>query len=112
MGTKGDRRTGAADVAATDLVDRIGSVAEVTQKKMFGGVGIFAAGVMFGIVDSGGAIFLRKGEGNAEIFEAAGSQQHGRMPYFSVPAQVMRDDEALDTWAAAAAAVAHAARKK
>lgn len=111
MGRKGDRRSGAADAAALDLVGRTGTVPDVTQKKMFGGVGIFSAGVMFGIVDSSGGVFLRRGESNADLFEAAGSRQHGRMPYFSVPDTVLSDDDALESWAAAAAEAAQAARK-
>jgi hypothetical protein len=39
-------------------------------------------------------------------FEAAGSTQHARMPYWEVPGPVREDSEQLRAWAATAAEVA------
>ena len=112
MGKKGAKLTSSATDAATALVARIEGIGDVTSKKMFGGVGIFESGVMFGIIDSGGAPFLRAGPSNEERFEEAGSTRHGRMPYYSIPDSVLADDGTLAEWAAAAAQVAHEAKGK
>ena len=112
MGTKGSKLTTDAEAVAAEIVGRLASLGDVTSKKMFGGVGLFQAGTMFGIVDSSGGFFLRAGEANRASFESAGSERHGKMPYFSVPAAVFDDPKEFVTWGATAAAVAHAAKKK
>ena len=66
---------------------------------MFGGHGIFHDGTMFGIVDSSGRTFLKSSEFLVDRFEAAGSEKHGQMPYFSVPETVMNNPSKLLEWA-------------
>jgi TfoX/Sxy family transcriptional regulator of competence genes len=44
-------------------------------------------------------------------FEAAGSTQHARMPYWEVPKTIGEDPETLREWAEAAAEVAARARR-
>ena len=111
MGKKGARLTGDAEAAATELIDRIASTGDVSSKKMFGGVGIFEGGTMFGIVDSKGGVFLRSDDDNAEMFETAGSERHGKMPYYSVPDSVLADRGTLTEWAASAIAASRRARE-
>ncbi len=82
----------------------------VTSKSMFGGVGIFCDGVMFTIIDTQGAVFLRSDETTDAIFEAAGSHKHG-MPYWLVPDGVLSDPAELLSWARRAVAVANANKK-
>ena len=43
---------------------------------------------MFAIVDSEGRLYLRADASTAMAFEAAGSTQHARMPYWEVPEPV------------------------
>ncbi len=66
---------------------------------MFGGYGIFRDGKMFGIVDSSGAWYLKADEATSRRYESAGSEKHGRMPYWSVPEEVAADEPKLQEWA-------------
>ncbi len=105
MGIKGDKMTGASQLSAEGLLDRL-AIDQLSSKKMFGGHGIFHNGKMFGIVNSQGDIYFKVDDSNRARFEAAGAHQHGKMPYFSVPAAVLEDVEALTDWAQSAIAVA------
>jgi len=111
MGKKGDKDTGAAAASAERLVPLLEKAGDVTSKKMFGGVGLFETGTMFGIIDSAGDIFFRAGDDVAH-FEAAGSGRHGKMPYFSVPDSVLDDSSELLAWAQTAIDASRAAKKK
>jgi len=111
MGKKGAKLTGDATARMERLVDPLGSLGEVTSKKMFGGYGVFCEGVMFALVDSAGVAHLRADESTVERFQRAGSTKHSRMPYWSIPAPVLNDQEKLVEWATDALAVAGAAKK-
>ncbi len=78
---------------------------------MFGGHGLFKDEVMFAIIDSEGRLYLRADATTAQAFEAAGSTQHARMPYWEVPGPIRDDDELLREWAATAAQVALRGRR-
>ncbi len=106
MGEQGSKRTGEAKASAGELVAALQPLGDVTSKGMFGGYGVFIDGRMFAIVDSGGDWYLKADHSTAHRFEAAGSAKHGRMPYWSVPADVAADDALLLEWAGEAAAVA------
>lgn len=99
MGEKGDRLTGTAADIAGRLVDDLAATPGISSKKMFGGVGIFAEGTMFIIVDSAGRVFFRVNDSTVGRFEEAGSEKHGRMPYWSVPETVLADRGQLEDWA-------------
>lgn len=111
MGDKGARQTPSGAEMADWLVDELTPVGAVTAKKMLGGHGIFEDGVMFAIIDSTGGAFLRADETTATRFEAAGSESHGRMPYWRIPPEVLDDPDLLVDWAVQAIGVAKAARK-
>ncbi|MDH3306818.1 MAG: TfoX/Sxy family protein [Acidimicrobiia bacterium] len=110
MGEKGARLTGSAVEVGDRLAEELAPVGAVTTKKMFGGVGVFTDGTMFAIVDSTGSVFLRADESTTGRFEAADSEKHGRMPYWTVPAEVLDDPDELLAWADQAAGVARAAK--
>ncbi|NNE68531.1 MAG: TfoX/Sxy family protein [Pyrinomonadaceae bacterium] len=99
MGRKGDKHTSEVQAAADSLVASISSLGDVTSKKMFGGHGIFHEGTMFGIIDSSGKAFFKSNEFLIDRFEAAGSEKHGRMPYFSIPESVLNNQSELIEWA-------------
>ncbi len=104
MGEKGSKRTGEAKESAERFVDALAPLGDVISKGMFGGYGIFQDGKMFGLVDSGGEWFLKANDdAQAAAFQEAGSDKHGRMPYWSVPAAVAADEAALHAWARDAA---------
>ena len=108
MGDAGARLTDAATQTAAALTSKFGGVAgEVTARKMFGGYGIFGDGVMFALVDSQGAAFLRLGTDT----EAAFTERHSRMPYGRVPDEIMADQPTLMTWARRALTAAAAAKR-
>jgi DNA transformation protein len=99
MGIKGDKMTAASVLSAEAFVDCIGTLGEITSKKMFGGHGIFHEGKMFGMIDSKGKYFMRVDETNQAEYEKKGSERHSRMPYFSIPDDVIKDPKSLVTWA-------------
>lgn len=108
MGEKGARGSGAGTAMAATLVDALDQLGDVTQRSMFGGHGIFADGVMFGLVDSEGTAFLRAAEGD---IPPDGSLRHGRMPYWSVPDELIDAPERLRELAARSLVSARAARR-
>lgn len=110
MGTKGARGKTAGIEAAAALEDTLAPLG-VTSRAMFGGHGLFKDDVMFAIVDSEGRLYLRADGTTAAAFEAAGSTQHARMPYWEVPEPIREDDEQLREWAATAADVAARGRR-
>ena len=108
MGEKDARYSEEVGLFADELVDTLTPLGELSWRKMFGGAGIFVDGSMFALVDSGARLHLKVADANRARFEEAGSERHGRMPYFAVPDEVLSDDEALREWAATSVAVARA----
>jgi DNA transformation protein len=94
----------------------------VTIRRMFSGAGIFADGLMFGLVVRD-VIYLKADDANAAEFEREGSapfsytrgektgrpRQHA-LPYWRLPERLYDDPEELAAWAARAFAAAE--RKK
>ncbi len=111
MGTKGRRAKAAGDRAAASFVKTAEPLGGVTSKAMFSGHGVFKDDVMFAIVDSEGRLYLRADATTAMAFEAAGSTQHARLPYWEIPKAIGADDESLREWAEAAAEVAARGRR-
>ncbi len=105
MGARGAGAGGAGAAAAAACVEVLAPLG-VEARAMFGGHGLFREGVMFAIIDSEGRLYLRADPSTALAFEAAGSTQHARMPYWEVPDAVREDPQELLEWAATAAEVA------
>jgi len=99
MGQKGDKQTKEGALSAELFVEKLNVIEGVTSKKMFGGHGIFHNDKMFGIVDSKGQYFLKADDTNKSIFEAHNAEKHSKMPYFSIPDEVMTNQEKLVEWA-------------
>lgn len=112
MGKKDAKATSAAGSMAAEMVEALRPVGEVTSKSMFGGYGIFDSGTMFALINADAQLFFRVDDTNRQRYEAAGSGQHKPMPYFQVPADVLKDESALIEWAEEAAQVAHTAKKE
>lgn len=98
MGKKGDKLTNDSVLSTELLLDRINSIKGITSKKMFGGHGIFHDSQMFGIVDSKGQCYLKAGDSTRPNFEEMDAKKHGRMPYFTIPEEVMDDSDILQKW--------------
>lgn len=111
MGEKGARATAVGQQVTEALVQDLTELGDVTTRKMFGGHGVFRDGVMFAIVDPQGSIYLRADETTEQAFVDAGSEKHGRMPYWGLPNTVAGDASGLVEWARTAANVAANAKK-
>ena len=97
------------------LRDLFASFRPVTVRRMFGGAGIYADGVMFGLV-ADGTIYLKADATNAKDFEREGMppfqyEAQGRkravMPYRQMPERLYDDPDELAQWATRALAAAH-----
>ena len=107
----------AADIAfARDLFSGIGA----ETRRMFGGVGLYAGGVMFGLLDEG-RIFLKTDPALEAELRGAGAEpwlyaEHrgpraGRVvetSYLSLPDSALDDPEEACGWARRALAIAEA----
>jgi DNA transformation protein len=89
---------------ALDLLSLLGGV---EARRMFGGHGLYADGVMFGLLDDG-ELFLKTDAATRERFVAAGCRQwsyvHGKVrmeetSYFQPPDDAHEDPEAMLPWA-------------
>lgn len=98
MGLKRDKNTALSNEVAAQFSERVKSIDGITLKRMFGGSGIFHEGKMFGLVDSKGNCFLKATEETREDFLAKGSEPHSRMPYYSVPEEMMDNQDQLLYW--------------
>ena len=77
----------------------------VTPRSMFGGTGLYAGGVFFGIIAMD-RLYLKVGDSNRSMFERAGSRPFkpypGRpltMRYYEVPVTVLESAPELERWA-------------
>lgn len=93
------------------LRDLFSSFRSVTVRRMFGGAGIYADGLMFALLSSGGTLYLKVGESNEADFVAENlpsfapmmkSGRHAVMPYRQMPERLYDDPDELAQWAAKA----------
>ncbi len=99
MGIKGDKLTDKSFITSELLVEKLKSIGGISSKRMFGGYGIFHHGKMFGIIDSKGQGYLKADTSNKEDFQEKGAHQHFKMPYYSIPEEIMNNQELLISWA-------------
>lgn len=107
MGERGSKLTATAGEAAENYVAMFSSIEKVSSRKMFGGYGIFQDGKMFAIVNSKGELFFKADDSNIGRYEEMGSEKHGKMPYFSVPGEILEDEGQLVALARLSVEVAH-----
>ncbi|WP_020536034.1 TfoX/Sxy family protein [Lewinella cohaerens] len=101
----------------TYVEEQLSEFGTVELKKMFGGIGIFHEGLMFGMI--GSDIFrLKVDEHNQADFENLGVQPYASktkkkgMPYWEVPAEILEDCTLLAVWAKKSFAAAQRSAKK
>ena len=100
------------------VLDQLAGLRELRSKRMFGGVGIYSDGMIFGLMDDD-TTYLKVDDGNRGAFEAAGmgpfspygDGQHV-MQYYELPADLLEDADALRPWVHGALDAARAARRK
>ncbi len=103
------------------LLGRMEPFGHVSGKAMFGGFGYWEDGDMFALLDSSGTFRLKADTTTVDAFERAGCEPFapempaGRapmtMPYWRVPARVLRNDSTFEAWVRDAIAVGHATAK-
>lgn len=97
--------------------DQLDGIDGLYNKKMFGGVGYFVDGVIFGCI-MGGIFRLKADEESSEKFRKLGMLDYkipGKnmtMPYFEVPTSILEDKEKLKSWSMEALEVSRKSKKK
>lgn len=98
-------------------LEQLGRVLPVTSRAMFGGVGVYADGLFFALMDVD-ALYLKVDDGNRADFEAAGMPPFdpygdGKhvMQYYALPADALEDAERLRPWVEGALEAARRKRK-
>jgi DNA transformation protein and related proteins len=98
------------------LRDLFSAFRAVSVRRMFGGAGIYADGVMFALWSSGGTLYLKVDAGNEADFirenlpsfaPAMKSGRHAVLPYRQMPERLYDDPDELAQWASRALAAAH-----
>jgi DNA transformation protein len=86
------------------VIDQLSEFGQVEVKRMFGGIGLFHQGLMFGKI--GGDTFrLKVDEHNQKEYEEKGMKpfysetKKKGMPYWEVPIEVFEDRKELAKWA-------------
>jgi len=100
------------------VLEQLAGVTAVRARAMFGGVGLYADDVFFGIL-AADTLYLKVDDSNRGQFEAAGmtpfkpyADKAMTMPYYEVPASVLEDGDELAAWARASVRVAERARTR
>ena len=84
--------------------DRLAALGEVTSRPLFGGLGLYWRGTIFGI-QFGGKLYLKADERSKADFESRGmgpfrpNERQTLRSYFEVPPDVLADPDALLSWA-------------
>jgi DNA transformation protein len=93
------------------VLNQLSSLGDVTAKRMFGGVGLFRDGLMFGLI-ADYILYLEVDDSNRGDYQAVGMEpfrpreKSPVMPYYQVPVGVMDDKETLAQWAHKSFAIA------
>jgi DNA transformation protein and related proteins len=95
------------------VLDQLRTVAPVTAKAMFGGVGIYSRGLFFALIAED-VLYFKVDANTRKTYEERGSQPFnpfgkGTMGYYQLPDDILEDADELRDWVRAALAVA---RKK
>lgn len=104
------------------VLDQLGQVRAVTWRRMFGGVGLYADGRFFAVLDND-TLYFRTGDANRADYTARGMKPFqpmgpGMKPmsYHELPREILEDPAQLAFWMerslAAAEAKAKPARRK
>jgi DNA transformation protein len=101
------------------VLEQLDAVGPMTPKRMFGGVGLYAGDLFFALI-AGDVLYLKADDSTRAPLEAAGARPFqpypdrprgsGTMQYYSVPAAILEDGDALIAWAKQSVAIARAQR--
>jgi DNA transformation protein len=101
------------------VIEQLMYVANVTSRRMFGGVGLYADGLFFGLIAED-TLYFKVDDSNRSDYERRGSKPFCPFPdksefsmsYFDLPADVLEDAEELACWARKSVMVASAAASR
>jgi DNA transformation protein len=94
-------------------IEQLAPLAKVTSRRMFGGVGLYAEGLFFGLI-ADDTLYLKVDDSNRTDYEQRGSKPFCPYPdrlefsmsYFDVPADLLDDADELSRWARKSVAIA------
>ena len=87
-----------------EVLDRLAALGEITSRPMFGGVGLYWRGVIFGIVFQD-RLYLKIDDRSRDDYLARGmgplrpNERQTLKSYYEVPPDVLAYPEALRSWA-------------
>ncbi|GLK55279.1 DNA transformation protein [Methylopila capsulata] len=99
---------------AADAAEMFRELGPVQVRRMFGGAGVYHAGVMFAL-EAGGTLYLKADPGGAEAFRAEGCEPFsyetttGRRTitsFWRAPERLMDEPDELAVWARHSVAIA------
>jgi len=101
------------------VIDQLAGIGQVRSKRMFGGAGLYADDLFFGLLGNNG-LYFKVDDTNRADFVARGmgpfrpfaDKPELEMGYYAVPADVIDEAEELVAWARKALRVAAAAPRK
>lgn len=104
------------------VLEQLEPLGQVTQRRMFGGAGLWRHGLFFGLI-ADDVLYLKADAATREAFAAAGGEPFRPfggttiLSYWSIPPSALEDPDELSDWArraleAAARAPAKAARRR
>lgn len=100
------------------VVEQLSAVAPVSTRAMFGGVGIYAEGLFFALLDDD-RLYFKVNDATRLRFAAAGmgpfdpfkNGEQVMNGYYEVPGEVLEDEDRLPEWMREALAVAASAAR-
>jgi DNA transformation protein len=99
------------------VLDQLAGLPGIRDRAMFGGVGLYADDLFFGIVASD-ILYFKVDDSNRHDYELAGARPFRpyadramTMPYYAVPIEIMEDATTLVKWARRAVDVANASKQ-
>lgn len=98
------------------VLEQLAGVKALRARAMFGGVGLYAGDVFFGLI-AADTLYLKVDDSNRAQYADAGmkpfkpyADKAMTMPYYQVPAGVLEDGDALTAWARTSVRAAERAR--
>ena len=97
-----------SDEFVAHVLDLMAPLGNVQARAMFGGHGFFLDDVMFAKMGKD-VLDLRVDDENRALFEKAGMEKAGKMPYHRAPPEALEDGEVFLEWAQGAVAASRRA---